>query len=193
MKNSAGSSERGPEYAIMPIRLTNAAIRSWQIADAESLVLHANNRNISRNLRDRFPFPYTFNDAKAFISFALNQKPETVFAIAVDGSAVGGIGLMLHDDVERVAAEIGYWLAEPFWGRGIMSEAVRAMTQYAIRTHQLTRVYALPFEWNRASCRVLEKAGYTLEGRLRRSAIKNGRVIDQFLYAFVVSESDSAG
>ncbi len=176
----------------MRIPLANCEIRSWQFADAESLALHANNRNISRNLRDRFPFPYTIDDAKAFVNFALNQKPETVFAIDVGGNAVGGIGFTLHEDVERVAAEIGYWLAEPFWGRGIMSEALGAMTQYAIRTHELTRVYALPFEWNQASCRVLEKAGYTLEGRLRRCAIKEGQVIDQFMYAYVVSDDDSA-
>jgi RimJ/RimL family protein N-acetyltransferase len=91
--------------------------------------------------------------------------------------------------VERVSAEIGYWLAEPFWGRGIATEVLMAVTEYAIATHALTRVYALPFAWNAASCRVLEKAGYGLEGRLRRSAIKNGAITDQVQYAFVVPES----
>ena len=97
---------------------------------------------------------------------------------------------MLHQDVERVSAEIGYWLGEPFWGRGIATEALDAMTRYAIETHALTRMYALPFAWNAASCRVLEKAGYVLEGRLRRSAIKDGVVIDQLQYAFIAPEHD---
>jgi RimJ/RimL family protein N-acetyltransferase len=88
-------------------------------------------------------------------------------------------------DVERVSAEIGYWLAEPFWGRGIATEAVVAVTQYAIATHRITRVFALPFASNAASCRVLEKAGYALEGRLRRSAIKDGKIVDQMQYAFI--------
>jgi RimJ/RimL family protein N-acetyltransferase len=85
-----------------------------------------------------------------------------------------------------VSAEIGYWLAEPFWGRGIATEAVKAMTTYAIAKHALTRVYARVADWNTASVRVLEKAGYALEARLRRSAIKEGRVIDQLQYAFIV-------
>ena len=97
---------------------------------------------------------------------------------------------MLRHDVERVSAEIGYWLAEPFWGRGITTDALRAVTKYAIESHGLTRIYAVPFAWNVASCRVLEKAGYVLEGRLRNSAIKDGRLTDQMQYAFVV---DSAG
>jgi len=112
------------------------------------------------------------------------MEPETFFAIAVEGKAVGGIGYVLKPDVERVSAEIGYWLGEEFWGRGIMTEAVRAVTKYAIEHHRLTRVFAVPYEWNAASCRVLEKAGYAMEGRMRRSAIKDGRVIDQFLHAF---------
>ena len=95
---------------------------------------------------------------------------------------------MLHPDVERVSAEIGYWLAEPLWGRGLASEALAAVTAYAIETHQLTRVYAVPFAWNTASCRVLEKAGYVLEARLCRSAIKDGKITDQFQYAFIVPE-----
>jgi RimJ/RimL family protein N-acetyltransferase len=108
----------------MQIQLTSAQVRSWQLSDAESLAVHANNRNIWRNLRDAFPHPYTVADANAFIRSALAQVPETRLAIAVDGQAVGGIGFVLHDDVERVSAEIGYWLGEAFWGRGIMTEAL---------------------------------------------------------------------
>jgi RimJ/RimL family protein N-acetyltransferase len=96
-----------------------------------------------------------------------------------------------RDDVQRVSAEIGYWLGEAYWGRGIMSEALQAVTRYAVQTHDLMRVFAVPFEWNTASFRVLEKAGYTREARLRRSAIKDGQVIDQILYAYVLTEADS--
>jgi RimJ/RimL family protein N-acetyltransferase len=104
----------------------------------------------------------------------------------VDNEAAGGIGFMLLPDVERVSAEIGYWLGETHWGRGICTEALRAVTQYAIQQHGLTRVFALPFAHNVASCRVLEKAGFVLEGHLRRSAVKNGRIEDQKLYGFIV-------
>jgi len=172
----------------MHIPLTRAEVRTWLPSDAESLAVHANNRKIWQNLRDAFPHPYTQEDAHAFIRLALARTPETFFAIDSDGQAVGGIGFTLHGDVERVSAEIGYWLSEAFWGRGIVTEALRALTQYAIRTHGLTRVYAVPYEWNRASFRVLEKAGYVAEARLRRSAIKDGHVIDQVLYAYVVPE-----
>ena len=108
-----------------------------------------------------------------------------MFAIEVEGEAAGGIGYGLHSDVERVSAEIGYWLGRKFWGRGIVTEALRATTLHAIESHGLTRVYALPFEWNPASNRVLEKAGYVCECRMRRAVIKDGKVIDQSMYAYV--------
>lgn len=148
--------------------------------------MHANNRNVWINLRDRFPYPYTTSDARAFIRETRLQQPETSFAIAVNGAAVGGIGVVVRPDVERVSAEIGYWLSEAYWGRGIATDALVAVTKHAVEAHGLTRVYALPFAWNAASCRVLEKAGYLLEGRLRRSAVKDGRITDQLQYAFIV-------
>jgi ribosomal-protein-alanine N-acetyltransferase len=168
----------------MLLTLKACEIRSWRSSDLESLVTHANNRKIWINLRDRFPHPYTARDGSAFLRHTREQRPETAFAIAVDGEAVGGIGFQLRGDVERVSAEIGYWLGEPFWGRGITTEALVAVTGYAIATHGLTRVYAVPFAWNTASCRVLEKAGYVLEGRMRRSAVKDGTITDQLQYAF---------
>jgi len=168
----------------MVVKLTSCEIRSWKASDLESLVQYANNRNVWINVRDRFPYPYTTHDGRAFLRHTRDQRPETAFAIAIHGEAVGGMGFQLQSDVERVSAEIGYWLGEPFWGRGIATEALVALTEYAIATHGLTRVYAVPFAWNTASCRVLEKAGYVLEGRLRRSAIKDGRVTDQLQYAF---------
>ncbi len=176
----------------MEMKLATCRVRSWRETDAHSLAAHADSRRVWINLRDRFPHPYTLADARAFIREALAAAPETRFAIAVDEAAVGGIGFTLHDDVERVSAEMGYWLGEAFWRRGIMTEALAAVTAYAIRTHELTRVYAVPFEWNAASFRVLEKAGYAREGRMRRSAIKDGRVIDQLLYARVVAGAPAA-
>ena len=169
----------------MQLLLETCEIRSWRSSDLASLVVHANNRNIWINLRDRFPHPYTPRDGSAFLRHTRDQRPETAFAIAVDGEAVGGIGFQLRTDVERVSAEIGYWLGESFWGRGIATEALVALTGHAIAAHGLTRVYAVPFAWNAASCRVLEKAGYVLEGRLRRSAVKDGRITDQLQYAFI--------
>lgn len=170
----------------MEIKIQSFRVRSWRLGDAESIAEYANNRKIWLNLRDAFPSPYSIADAKEFITRALERDPETYFAIDINEEAVGSIGYVLHTDVERVSAEIGYWLGEPFWGQGIMTSALKAVTEYAIATHQLTRVYAAPFEWNKASCRVLEKAGYSFEGRMQKSAIKDDKVIDQFLYACTV-------
>jgi RimJ/RimL family protein N-acetyltransferase len=169
----------------MLLPLKTCEVRSWKMSDADTLPTYANNRKIWLNLRDRFPHPYTRRDAVDFIRYARAQRPETAFAIAVAGEAAGGIGFLLNGDVERVSAEIGYWLGEPFWGRGIATEALVAVTRHAIEAHGLTRLYALPFAENTASCRVLEKAGYVLEARLRRSAIKDGRIGDQLQYAFI--------
>jgi len=159
-------------------------IRSWQWSDRDSLVKHANNRRIWINVRDRFPFPYGNDDADRWIAFARSAHPETSFAIAVGGKAAGGIGFVLQEDVNRISAELGYWLGEEFWGKGIMTTAVRAVTEYAFANFELCRLYASVFEWNHASCRVLEKVGYACEGTMKRSAIKDGQTIDQFLYAF---------
>ena len=167
----------------MQLTLETCEVRTWRASDLESLVRHANNRSIWITLRDRFPYPYTSRDGRAFLQQMRAQRPETAFAIAVNGEAAGGIGYQLQSDVERVSAEIGYWLGEAYWGRGIATEALVAVTRHASATHGLTRLYALPFASNAASCRVLEKAGYALEGRLRRSAIKDGCITDQLQYA----------
>jgi RimJ/RimL family protein N-acetyltransferase len=169
----------------MQLTLNTCAVRSWESSDLESLVRYANNRKVWLNLRDRFPYPYTKRNGQDFIKLARQMKPETFFAIAVNGTAVGGVGFVMGQDVERVSAETGYWLGEPYWGRGITTEALMAMTRYAVERHELTRLFALPFADNVASCRVLEKAGYVLEGRLRRSAIKDGEIKDQLQYAFI--------
>ena len=165
--------------------LGTCEVRSWQASDVVSLVAHANSRKVWANLRDRFPHPYTARDGQTFVRHARSMSPETFFAIAVNGAAAGGIGFVLQSDVDRVSAEVGYWLGEAFWRRGITTEALGAVTRYAIENHGLTRLFALPFAHNTASCRVLEKAGYVLEARLRRSAIKDGLIVDQFQYAYI--------
>ena len=176
----------------MLLTLNTCRVRSWRSDDAPGLVRYANNYKIWINLRDAFPHPYTAQHARDFIRGTRSRMPETTFAIAVGEEPIGSIGFVLHPDVERVSAEIGYWLAEPFWGRGIATEALVAVTRYAIDTHGLTRVYAVPFASNAASCRVLEKAGYALEARLRHSAIKNGIVTDQMQYAFIAAANSHA-
>ena len=135
------------------------------------------------HLRDRFPFPYEMEQARTFLGWIAKQPSPTVWAIEVNGEAVGGIGIELHTDVERVSAEIGYWLGEAMWGRGIATEALKAVTAEAFKRFDITRLYALPFADHAASVRVLEKAGYVREGHLRRSAIKDGKVRDQLLFA----------
>ena len=169
----------------MELELSKSRLRPWKPGDEESLVRHANSRVIWRNLRDAFPHPYTPANAQHWIRSANPATPVTNFAIVVDGSAVGGIGLVLKDDVFRRSAEIGYWLGEEYWGRGIVTEAVHAVTDYAFATFDLCRVYAGVFEWNHASMRVLEKAGYEYECRMRKSVVKDGEIIDELIYAIV--------
>ena len=173
----------------MRLPLSTSVVRSWAPSDVQSLVQHANNRQVWVNLRDRFPHPYTPRDGRRFIRAARSMHPETFFAIEVDEAAVGAIGFVLQSDVDRLSSEIGYWIGEAFWGRGIATEALAAVTRYAVEIHQLTRVFAVPFAYNTASCRVLEKAGYVLEARLRRSAIKDGRIVDQLQYAFIAPDA----
>ncbi len=157
-------------------------IRSWAPGDAAALVRYANNRNVWINLRDSFPFPYTRADALAWLGAAAMQDPETAFAIATPDEAIGGIGIQIQYDVYRKSAEIGYWLGEPFWGKGIATFAVKGLTRYAFDTFDLQRIYASVFGWNQASARALEKAGYKLEGRFRSAVWKNGLVTDQLMY-----------
>jgi RimJ/RimL family protein N-acetyltransferase len=167
----------------MRLELSRCTIRPWSDGDAESLHRHANNRRVSMHLRDRFPYPYELHHAKSFIAWIGQQPDATVWAIEVNGEAAGGIGIELHQDVERVSAEVGYWLGEAIWGRGIATEALVAITGVAFQRFDLTRIYAVPFADHAASVRVLEKAGYVLEGRMRQSAIKDGKIRDQLMYA----------
>jgi RimJ/RimL family protein N-acetyltransferase len=164
--------------------LDQIVLRAWRSSDILSLVRYANNRKIWINLRNIFPHPYTPTDAEKWIAICeSNRGPTTNFVIALQGEAIGGIGCRLLDDVDCKTAEIGYWLGEPFWGRGIATAALKQTTEYAFQTFRLDRIQAHVFVWNPASARVLEKCGYILEGRLRHSIFKDGRLADSLLYA----------
>ncbi|HET6347820.1 MAG TPA: GNAT family N-acetyltransferase [Candidatus Krumholzibacteria bacterium] len=167
------------------IQLKQCLLREWRRGDEPSLVRHANNRNVWINLRDMFPFPYTPADARSWIRLATTHGLNYVFAIDVDGFAVGAVGLKPGDDVRRYNAEIGYWLGEEYWNRGIITEAVLAVTDYAFKTLGMVRVHAEVFHWNEASMRVLEKAGYTREGVLRKAAYKDRQWVDEVVFAVV--------
>lgn len=173
----------------MHLDLGLCVIRRWREGDAASLVRHANSRPVWRNLRDDFPHPYTERHAVRFLARAARADPPRQFAIVVDGEPVGGIGYRVDGGAKRRAVELGYWLNESYWGRGIGTAAVRAMTAFAFRAHTpLNRIYAVSFAWNGASARVLEKAGYALESTIRLGAVKEGRAVDQVLYAIVREE-----
>jgi ribosomal-protein-alanine N-acetyltransferase len=151
--------------------------------DASSVLKHANNRNVSRTLRDRFSYPYTIENAKEFLGRSTSKEPRNNFCIEIDGAAVGGIGVHVGEDVHRHVASIGYWLGEEFWGRGVMSEVVPAFVNHCFENLPIHRIYAEAFENNLASARILEKAGFVFEARLRKNVIKDGQILDSLLYA----------
>lgn len=167
----------------MNLKVGKYVIRDWRIDDATSIAKYANNRKIWKNLRDGFPYPYLISDAENFISKIAQQDPRTAFAIANDKKAIGSIGLRLGEDVHRFTAEMGYWLAEPFWNKGIMSEVVSRFAGFVFEKFELNRIFAEPYTSNPASARVLAKAGFVLEGTMRASVFKDGKILDQFLYA----------
>jgi len=167
----------------MQLVLKNCTIRPWRLQDADSLVKHANNHKVWLALRDRMPHPYSINDAHEFLRTSIAEQLVKNFCIEVDGAAAGGIGFIPGEDVHRHTAEVGYWLGEEFWRRGIMTEAVTAFSDFCFDNLPLRRIYAEPFANNPASARVLEKAGFVFEGRLKNNVIKNGKLLDSLLYA----------
>lgn len=169
----------------MEIRLSTCTLRPWRRDDEPSLARHANNRKVWRNLRDAFPHPYTAEDASDWVASNLGVVPVRNFAIDVGGESVGSIGVSPFAGVHARSAEIGYWVAEEFWGRGIATESLRATTEHAFRAFGFVRVQATVFAWNEASMRVLEKCGYAREGVLAKSVFKDGELIDSVLYAIV--------
>ncbi|MDU1892294.1 MAG: GNAT family protein [Dysgonomonas sp.] len=158
-------------------------LRKWKMTDLENLVKHANNYNIAKNLTDRFPYPYTEKDGREYIEMALIQNPIQMFAIDVDGNAVGSIGIFPQSDIHAKNAEMGYWLSEEYWGKGIMPKAINQIVEYGFNTFDITRIFAGPFGTNQQSQRVLEKAGFTLEAKFEKALYKNGEYIDELIYA----------
>ena len=174
----------------MELRDGVVVLRDYREADAEPLARQANDRSVWIGLRDAFPHPYGIEDARRFIAMASEMRPPRNFAIEVDGRLAGGIGYTPRTDVERVGAEVGYWLGSGFRGKGVATAALRLLSAHAFTTHpELRRLYAVPYATNRASARVLEKAGYRLEGTLRQSAVKDGRILDQWMYALLRDEA----
>lgn len=165
------------------IALERALLRPWRIEDAEALARNADEREIARNMRDLFPHPYTLEHARRWLAGVTPVRPVRFFAIEVDGEAAGGIGIAPLGDIYRRCGEIGYWLAQRHWNRGIVSEAVEALTRYAFTALDLARVQTGVMAWNEASIRVLEKCGYEREGLQRRGAFKEGRFVDLVLFA----------
>lgn len=162
-------------------------LRPWRETDAESITKYANNRKVAQNLRDVFPFPYTLEDARRYAADCVKSdgNGKLVRAIEVGGEAVGSISIFVEQDVYRKSAEIGYWLGEPFWGRGIMSQAVKQLCEEAWERFDIVRIFAEPFARNLGSRRVLEHAGFQLEGIKRSSVYKNGELLDSCIYALV--------
>lgn len=165
----------------------NCSLRKWRIEDAADLSNALSNKAVQDRLRDGIPFPYSVSDAEEYITAMLESDPnETVsFAITVDDRAVGTIGAFRGNNIHRQTAELGYYLAEEYWNRGIVTDAVRQITDYLFANTDLLRIFATPFSDNFGSCRVLEKVGFQLEGTMRRHAVKNGTVHDMKLYALI--------
>lgn len=165
-------------------------IRKWELSDAKDLAAALSNKKVQDNLRDGLPYPYTEQDGKDFISAMLSaDENETfAFAITVDNTVIGSIGIFRQENIHRQTAELGYYIAEEYWGKGIMTEAVRQICEYVFRESDIIRIYAEPFVYNIASCRVLEKAGFQYEGTLRSNAVKNGKIMDMKMYSLLKEE-----
>lgn len=173
----------------MWIDIGNIVLREWKEDDIESLARIANNKKIFDNLRDAFPHPYTFEDARNYISRVTNDdKTSKIFAIEVDGKIAGNIGIFFKQDIYRKNAEIGYFLAEEWWGKGVMTKVIRAVVDYSFENFDIVRIYAEPFAENVGSRKVLEKVGFRLEAVLKNDVIKNGIIQDSCIYSLLKEE-----
>jgi [ribosomal protein S5]-alanine N-acetyltransferase len=168
----------------MEICFEGIVLRPWSISDATNLALIADNKKIAENLRDGFPFPYSLKDARDWLNIILPENhPPKFFAITIDKQLAGSIGIVTKTDIYRKNFEIGYFLSEKFWGKGIATKAIKAATSYAFRDFDIVRIYAEPFSDNAGSRKVLEKAGFKLEATLKRNVIKNGIIKDSCIYS----------
>ena len=168
----------------------NCRLKKWELSDAKDLAIALSNKKIQDNLRDGLPYPYTEKDGADYISAMLTADENDTFAFAImaDDKVVGSIGAFRQGNIHRRTAELGYYIAEEYWGRGIMTEAVKQICEYVFDKSDIIRIYAEPFAYNKASCRVLEKAGFQYEGTLRSNAVKNGKVIDMKMYSLLKTE-----
>lgn len=168
----------------------NCKIRKWELSDAADLAATLSNKKVQENLRDGLPYPYTKQDGADYISAMLSadQNETFAFAITVDNKVIGSIGIFRQGNIHRQTAELGYYIAEEYWGKGITSAAVKQICEYVFDKSDMIRIYAEPFAYNTASCRVLEKAGFQYEGTLRNNAVKNGAVIDMKMYSLLKTE-----
>jgi len=162
-------------------------LRQWSISDAADIAKAINNQNVLKNLRDGIPFPYTVSDGEDFIRQNLSAPKDSKYAwaIAVGGQAVGSVGLFRKENIHFRTAELGYYIAEEYWGRGIVPLAVKEACDYIFENTDIIRIFAEPFAYNTASCRVLEKVGFEFEGVLRQNAVKNDTVIDMRMYSLI--------
>ena len=160
-------------------------IRKWKLTDAKDIAVALSNKKIQDNLRDGLPYPYSEQDGMDFISSMLsaNETETFAFAITLDDKAIGSIGVFRQQNIHRQTAEMGYYIAEEYWGKGIMTDAVKQICEYVFENSDILRLYAEPFAYNAGSCRVLEKAGFKYEGTLRSNAVKNGKVVDMKMYS----------
>lgn len=162
-------------------------LKKFEEKYAESIANYANNKKIADNLRNAFPHPYTLKDAAEFIKTCQNndESKDIVRAIIVDGEYVGTVGIFIKDDVYCLSAEIGYWLAEPFWGKGIMTQCAKEICAYIFKNYNIIRIFTEIFSFNEGSKRVLEKAGFSYEGTKRKGIYKNGIIYDSYVYALI--------
>lgn len=158
-------------------------LRNWKESDLKSLVKYANNWKIAQNLTDKFPHPYNMEDGKTFLNFAMNNKQALMLAIEADSEAIGSIGIFPQEDIHRNNAELGYWLAEPFWGKGIITSAIKKIVELGFNKFDINRIFARPFGSNKASQKALEKAGFQLEAHFKKSLIKDNKFEDELVYA----------
>lgn len=167
----------------------NCTIREWRMSDAADLAAALSNKKVLDNLRDGLPYPYTEKDGADYIGamLAADRNDTFAFAITVDDRAIGSIGVFRQQNVHRRTAELGYYIAEEYWGRGIMTDAVKQVCEYVFTNSDIVRIFAAPYAFNTASCRVLEKAGFKYEGTLRANAFKNNEVVDMKMYALIKS------
>ncbi|WP_430748904.1 GNAT family N-acetyltransferase [Candidatus Enterococcus moelleringii] len=165
--------------------MMECTLREWRLEDAKELAALLNNQKIQANLRDGLPYPYRKTDAEEFILTTLLTNRELSLAIVVEDRVIGSIGVFRQENIHVRTAEIGYYLGEPYWGKGLGTAALKQICQYIFETTDIVRLFAEPFSDNISSCRILEKAGFQLEGSLRKSVFKNGEFKDQQMYSLI--------